>query len=170
MKLSGARPGGIRANPEGKTAIKKKIRDSGCCEVIFYGHQGGNQNAGGICSHGPGHVIEPLFPDDDFQGELALIFREKCPGGCDVFMYSCGSGQDPIINPEERRQGIANGLGCNLWETKIGAHAKYAPKVPKNIYPGGGRKYSFNPDDWNDDPTSRYWCQPFPMVKYTPNE
>ena len=155
------------ATPEGKKKILDAIKTRGCCEVIFAGHQGGKDNPGGICSKSPstGAPI-PLFPDEEFEKELAAIFRQNCPSGCDVFQYSC-AGRVPVDEMPDKRKKIAENLGCTFWAVDPGVSPPIRKRKPRPPA-GQGRYCSFDPTEWQPDAEKPGWCVPFPMVPYSP--
>ncbi len=151
---------------KGRQEILDKIKNSGCCETIFPGHQGRNKNPGGICSYPLGGGLDKpcgVFPNADFENKLATTMGSNCKEGCDVFQYSCG-GNDPSNSAPGIQQGISNNLGCDFWATQRGDN--YAIRKSGNL---GDYKYnSFSPKDWQPDPRKRSWCVPFPMTRYKP--
>jgi RHS repeat-associated protein len=154
---------------EGKQEILKKIKDSGCCEIIFAGHQGAGKNIGGVCSYPESGEKKPcpVFPNKEFENQLSLIMKQTCKSGCNVYQYSCG-GSDPGNTAPGIQQNIANNIGCTFWATQRGVDYEIMKRRDRrNLVEWGvpcKRNYSIDPKDWSKEGN----CRSFPMRPFYP--
>ena len=106
------------------------IKSSGCCEVIFAGHQGGSDSNGN-----PGGVEGMINcnPPDDFGVKLKDAFRlNGCNVTCSLILAACGNAVPGSSSaPDDCRQKLANDSGCEVF----GSPNTIIYYDPTNSYP-----------------------------------
>ena len=102
--------------------ILQFVKDKKCCTLYYFGHQGGDPNAGGATTYPVVNGKErPLhiFPrhdkekpgDGPWQNDLGDALKSNCNGKCYINIVACGG---TSADHRATRQRIANLTGCTV--------------------------------------------------------
>lgn len=120
--------------------IPEIIRRMKCCEIVFFGHQGGSSNPGGTVSYPPGdgdRVV--VLPNEELEKQIKEALKDAGCKSCKLFTYSCSS--EDVDKVDKVRLKIAANTGCDVYGLRgeplksdghLENHTANCEKWPKN--------------------------------------
>jgi hypothetical protein len=94
--------------------IPEIIRRMKCCEIVFFGHQGGSSNPGGTVSYPPGdgdRIV--VLPNEELEKQIKQALKDAGCKSCKLFTYSCSS--ENVNEVDKVRLKIASNTGCDVY-------------------------------------------------------
>ncbi len=137
-------------NPKAGHISRSEILDfiakNKCCEAVFFGHQGGVRNPGGVMDGN-----EVMLPNFEFESQLNTTLTESCGNRkYDIYLYACGSLKRGANESEgkfaercayhrqqarSRRQRMRIFTGCNRIWAIDGEQLEFPALFPENSDP-----------------------------------